>query len=227
MINGFHLFPGLPNGMEAGQEMDQLSSSLKIGFYQNRDALLAKRVAIARMEGKGEQAQLTINDVGYILRGGEIKFSDGTTLILEDSFLKYLYRAHIQAAREKCEHCPATRKALDHALICHKIMLSEDGDIDMDADPHGEMLDILENKNHVCVAPLLALDKHYDLVVHGKQYTNHVIPPTVSSDGSYKTNFTIPGTCAHQDLLQKYVTAGVFYKVYDGGWVLTTPDLIL
>ena len=33
MINGFHLFPGLPNGTEIGQEMDQIYSSLKMGFY--------------------------------------------------------------------------------------------------------------------------------------------------------------------------------------------------
>ena len=102
MINGFQLFSGLPNGTEAGQEMDQLYSSLKMGFYQNRDALFAKKVVIARMEGKGEQAQLTLNDIGYILCGGEIKFSDGTTLVLEDIFLKFLSPAHIVAAREKC-----------------------------------------------------------------------------------------------------------------------------
>ena len=168
MLNGFHLFPGLPNGTEAGQEMDQIYSSLKMGFYRNRDALFAKRVAIARMEGKGEQAQLTLNDIGYILRGGEIKFSDGTTLVLEDAFLKYLSPAHIIAARKKCGYCPATRTALDHDLIRHQIVLSEDGTIDMNADPHGEMLDILEKENHRVIDSLLALNANYDLVVNAK-----------------------------------------------------------
>ena len=77
----------------------------------------------------------------------------------------------------------------------------------MDSDPHREMIDILESKNHDYFVSLLALDKQYDLVVHGKRYNNHDIPPTVSSDGSYKTNLTIPSTHANQDLLQKYGTA--------------------
>ena len=111
--------------------------------------------------------------------------------------------------------------------IHHQIVLSEDGAIDMDADPQGEMFDILEKANHQCIASLLALNKHYDLVVNAKQFANHVIPPTISEDGSYKTTLTTPGTREHQDLLQKYGTAGVFYKLYGGGWVLTTPDMIL
>ena len=226
MLNGFHLFPGLPNGTEAGQEMDQIYSSLKMGFYRNRDALFAKRVAIARMEGKGEQAQLTINDVGYILRGGEIKFSDGTTLVLEDAFLTYLSPTHIKAARDKCGYCPATRAALKHSLIRHQIVLSEDGTIDMNADPHGEMLDILEKANHRVIDSLLALNANYDLCVNGKRFANHVIPTTVTEDG-YKTTLTTPGTREHQDLLQKYGTAGVFYKITGGGSVLTSPDMIL
>ena len=227
MINGFHLFPGLPNGTEAGQEMDQIYSTLKMGFYRNRDALFAKRVAIARMEGKGEQAQLTLNDIGYILRGGEIKFSDGTILVLEDAFSKYLSPVHIVAAREKCGYCPATRTALDHDLIRHQIVFSEDGTIDMNADPHGEMLDILEKENHRVIDSLLALNANYDLVVNAKRFANHVTPSTKSADGSYKTTLTTPGTREHQDLLQKYGTAGVFYKIYGGGWVLTTPDMII
>ena len=101
MLNGFHLFPGLPNGTEAGQEMDQIYSTLKMGFYRNRDALFAKRVAIARMEGKGEQAQLTLNDIGYILRGGEIKFSDGTILVLEDAYFRNTCLLHTLLLSER------------------------------------------------------------------------------------------------------------------------------
>ena len=75
------------------------------------------------MEGKGEQAQLTLNDIGYILRGGEIKFSDGTILVLEHTFWKYFSPAQIVAARKKCKYYPATRTALDHDLVCHQILI--------------------------------------------------------------------------------------------------------
>ena len=70
--------------------------------------ILVKSVEIACTEDKGEQAQLTINDIGNLICGGEIKISDGTTIILEGSFLKLFTSRHIQVACKKCGYCPTT-----------------------------------------------------------------------------------------------------------------------
>ena len=64
------------------------------------------------------------------------------------------------------------------------------------------------------------------MCVNGKGFANHVIPTTVTADG-YKTTLTTPGSRDYQDLLQKYGTAGVLYKIYGGGQVITLSDMIL
>ena len=51
-------------------------------------------------------------------------------------------------AREKRGYFPATRNALKHDLIRHEIVMGDDERIDVDADPHGEMLAIIEKANH-------------------------------------------------------------------------------
>jgi len=51
-------------------------------------------------------------------------------------------------AHEKCGYFPATRNALKHDLIQHEIFIGDAECIDVDADPHGEMLAMIEKANH-------------------------------------------------------------------------------
>ena len=64
-LNGFRFFPGLPNGTEAGQEMDQLFTAFQQVLYSNQDKLFKKLMLIY-----GSRASLAINDIGYIIYGG-------------------------------------------------------------------------------------------------------------------------------------------------------------
>ena len=114
------------------------------------DACFARYTTLHLLqENHREEACLSINDVGYIIYGGEIKFSDGTTLTLVTAFTTYLFPQHIMNAREKRGYFPATRNALKHDLIRHEIVMGDDERIAVDADPHGEMLTIIEKANHI------------------------------------------------------------------------------
>ena len=84
-----------------------------------------------------------------------------------------------------------------------------DGSIDSDRDPDGKMLDILEKANHGYVEDLVQLD--WDLAVDMKRLAPRVLPTVTGTDGRQQVTCTVHGTCEHQDLLMKYVYAGVFY----------------
>jgi hypothetical protein len=84
-VEGIEVVPGLPNGTEMGQEMDQLFGPFKQGVYRSREKLIV-------FKGK-----LTKEDVGYLIFGGIISLEDGTEIELENAFEKYMSREHIRA----------------------------------------------------------------------------------------------------------------------------------
>lgn len=137
MLNGFHLFPGLPNGTEAGQEMDQLYSSAKGGFYRNRDCLFEKRRQVAIAAGYGDKAKLSLNNIAYIIFCGEIEFKDQSTIVLDNIIELYFSPLQIENSCLKCGYFPATRKGLDHELVQHNIVEDTEGQIDTHRDPLG------------------------------------------------------------------------------------------
>ena len=110
-------------------------------------------------------------------------------------------------------------------LVRHNIVLDEEGEIDLEGDPMGEMYDLLEKENHRCVAVLEG--KGWVLASTCKRYIQRVVPTTTGADGIQRITRTVRGTREHQDLLEKYGSAGVFYRVNDGGWVLTSVDMLL
>ena len=89
----------------------------------------------------------------------------------------------------------------------------------------GEMYDLLEKENHRCVAALE--EKGWVLASTCKRIIQRVVPTITGADGIQRITRTVRGTREHQDLLEKYGTAGVFYRVNDGGWVLTSVDMLL
>ena len=100
---GFLVYPGMPNGTEIGQEMDQLFGPLKKVAYGNRDELSK---AIVRTEGP--HATISLTYIGYILFGGRVLLKNGESLVLANAFDRGLDRDLVKRARLKCGYCPAT-----------------------------------------------------------------------------------------------------------------------
>ena len=144
--HGVYFFPGPPNGTELGQEMDQLYSLLKTLMEKNR-----KLIFEARFRLHGKRAKTDVWDLPRILFGGEIHFEDGTSIVLPDCFKKGLSREKCERARKKCGYLPATREALKSPKLRHEVFYGEDGGVDVEADPYGEMLQELERQNHTAV----------------------------------------------------------------------------
>ena len=147
------MFPGLPNGTEVGQECDQLFAEAKRLNYMNRDILLHH----CRRLG-GENNVITLSDIGYMVFGGEVPLSDGTTLQLKNAFDKAFAPHHILSACAKCGYLPSTREALNHPKVRHEAVMDKDGNVDTEADPLGELYSFMERENHATVEELIALN---------------------------------------------------------------------
>ncbi|CAB9513798.1 unknown protein [Seminavis robusta] len=117
---GAHLYPGMPNGTEVGQECDQVFSYLKKLVYENR-----QRLWQARFRLEGESASLSMSDVTSLVFGGSVTMIDGSSIELENAFTKALDKDHIHEAMDKCGYCPSTRQALKATQIRHEIVESE------------------------------------------------------------------------------------------------------
>ena len=63
-VEGFDIFPGLPNGTEMGQEMDQLFGPFKQILYGNRDRIIAKH------------NKISFEDIGTMIFGGNLSSED-------------------------------------------------------------------------------------------------------------------------------------------------------
>jgi hypothetical protein len=215
-IEGVKFFPGVPNGTEVGQEMDQLFGAFKASCYRNRTKLLN-----ARIQRRADNARLTHNDVGFLIFGGICIMDDGTEVELEEAFSLYFSTEHIRAAREKCGYCPATRNGLLSDRVRHEAIETLAGDFDEEEDTYGALLDQLEAQNHSAVESLES--KGYELASKGKRYVHRV----TSSQVAGRQVRTEPNTRERQDLLQKCVTAGNFFEVTGGGGVANNADMLL
>ena len=79
---GIYMFPGVPNGTEVGQEMDQMYSYAKGLCYRNREKLIR-----ARHNGNpNDTSPLGLADIGWLIFGGTVTVSDGSTVELEPAF---------------------------------------------------------------------------------------------------------------------------------------------
>ena len=150
---GVYMFPGVPNGTEVGQEMDQLYSYLKTIIYRNRDNLYKARNAIAI----NDTSALGLVDVGHLIFGGEVLLSDGSSIELERAFDMALDEDHLQRAKEKCGYLPSTRAALKSVKVRHEVVVDtgrssnddDDGSVDSNymADPIAELYESIEDLN--------------------------------------------------------------------------------
>jgi hypothetical protein len=216
-VDGFYYFPGLPNGTGAGQEMDQLFAAFKICAYRNRDRLFIARFAI-----DGTSAAVTLHDVGFIIFGGVVKLSNGTSIEMEPAFELYFSPEHILRARKKCGYWPATRNALKSSQIRHEVVEGDENEIDEEADTLGALYNNLEKLNHDVVS--LLVEKGWTFAEKGKRFVHRI---TSSQIEGQEATRTLPNTRARQDLLEQASTAGHFYQVTCGGGVMNTSDMLI
>jgi hypothetical protein len=97
---GVYVYPGLPNGTEAGQECDQLFAYLKTLTGANQEKLYE-----ARVRTEGDSATLSLKDSGLVVFGGTVILVNGEVLTLEPAFDMAMDREHIKRAQEKCGYC--------------------------------------------------------------------------------------------------------------------------
>ena len=116
---GFCVFPGVPNGTEVGQEMDQLYAHMKSLCYRNREALIKARIAV----NPDDTSPLGLADVGWLIFGGKVKLSDGSSSELEASFDLAFDESHLSRAKAKCGYCPSTRAALNNPKVRRELTL--------------------------------------------------------------------------------------------------------
>jgi len=216
-VDGFYHFPGLPNGTEVGQEMDQLFSTVKTIIYQNRNNLYNARSRIEQ-----EDATLTLADIGYIIFGGTVPLSDGEAVTLDNAFQKAFRPELIKRAQEKCGYCPANHNALKSKRVRHEVVINDNNEIDDDADPFGQLLTLLEEQNHQACNKLL--EAGYN---NAELLRRHVRRVTTNQTAGRDATVTIENTRARQDLLMEVSTAGQFFHVTNGGAPMNSSDALI
>ena len=209
------------------------SSSSHSQLLYNKGSVYRNRAELykARFKVHGARATLTQHDIGHIIFGGTVEImdevGDGATHVvatveLEKAFELYMSPEHIQAAREKCGYCPATRRSLESDRVRHEVIENYDGEVDPEADTYGLLLDTLESQNHACVARLV--EKGYFLASEGKRYVKRITASQIEGRDAHKT---LPNTRERQDALMACSTAGQFFWFTDGGYVMNCTDMLL
>ena len=219
------MFPGVPNGTEVGQEMDQLYSYLKTIIYRNRDNLYKARNAIAI----NDTSALGLVDVGHLIFGGEVLLSDGSSIELEPAFDMALDEDHLQRAKEKCGYLPSTRAALKSVKVRHEVVVGtgrssnddDDGSVDSNymADPIAELYESIEDLNRS--ACMILTNSGYKLASKLQLTLRKVQPNQVQGRQSV---LTVANTLQRHDLLMKVVTAGKYFHVTNGGVPMNSND---
>lgn len=150
---GFYMFPGVPNGTEVGQEMDQLCAHMKTLCYKNREKLIRARAA-ASPDDTAFSA-LGLADVGWLIFGGQVSLSDGSFVDLLPAFNMAFDEEHLNRAKEKCGHYPSTRAALNSPKVRRELTMRRESsnddsasasgvEVDTDADPIAAMYEDIE-----------------------------------------------------------------------------------
>ena len=134
---GFYFFPGVPNGTELGQEMDQLFHLLKTKFEENRQKLWKMRYESAESGSEKIKAQVNVWDIPIIVFGGTFKVPiidvEGTHNIVErktfvNAFNDAFQMDLIHGASDKCGYFPTKQTLLNSGKLRREIIEGEDED---------------------------------------------------------------------------------------------------
>ena len=216
---GFFFYPGLPNGTEIGQEMDQIFGPMKKVLYENRDLLYKERLLI---EGAGK-ATLSLDDIGYILFGGDVPLPNGQLIHLKAAFTMGLRPENIRSAREKCGYCPATRNALKSDRLRHEIVETEGTEVES-GDPYSSLISMMEQDNHHAAEALISAGYSETAVNSLRRDAPRITEAQVSGRNAVST---MQNTRERQDLLGTVKTAGQFFRYTMGGDALNCTDMLL
>ena len=232
---GLKIFPGLPNGTEVCQELDQNFSAMKTKIYSNRDMLYHARCRILGIAN----AKVSFEDAGYLLFGGNVRITNHHTgetesIELPFSYITGLSRANLQSSRRKCGYWPATRASLFSDQVAVDLLLEEpssgntsadeDGLSEEDlVDPFQSLLKETRDLNHEVVERLVR--KGYKLAVEAKRNLEEVNADDVQS--AMELVYTEPHTRERQDQLQTVSRAGQFFKYTFGGDILNSSDFLI
>ena len=211
-VEGFDIFPGLPNGTEMGQEMDQLFGPFKQILYDNRDRIIAKH------------NKISFEDIGTMIFGGNLSSEDielNDNEVLPNAYVEAFTAEKIQVAREKCGYCPATRNALRHPKIRSKIPVGVEDQEDSLEDPMIENLLLVEKINHDAAKYLEQAGYRY--ASEAQRDAMRVRETNVNFGRSVTTE---PDTAERKELLSKCRYAGDYFHVSGGGMAYNDADML-
>ena len=223
--SGLIMYPGLPNGTELDQEMDQQYSDTKTCMEMNRLKLEGARRDCER-NVPGYMTKHSDTDLPKILFGGDIALPDGSTITLENAFEKSFTPEKIKSALAKCGYFPATRQSLG-AKKLRREWTGEDIDDSPGADldrGHDEMLADIQSLNHATVDKLVELG--YEVASEFKCYIRK--NPSLASIFSPSIK-TVPLSTVPKDVVEKLLsvrTAGKWFSVTGGGGPLNCTEML-
>ena len=169
-----------------------------------------------------------IEDIPFIIFGGERHFEDDTRIVLPNAFQIAFSKEHVKAANEKCGYVPSNRIALDSDKLRHELVLDLDGEVDEDSNNtvHSALLLSIEKLNHSIVEKL---EKEDFMTANTLKRTVNRTDRSVSDDIESDTNGTVtmPGTTARQQALMKATTAGQFFFATNGGAEMNSENCLL
>ena len=224
--SGLVFYPGLPNGTELDQEMDQSYSKTKTCMEKNR-VFLEKSRRACENRVPGYTCKLSEVDLPKILFGGEVILPDGSTIELDNAFEKSYASDHIRAALSKCGYFPATRQAFAaKKLRRHWVDDNSDDDgpgCDMDMAYNDIMTDI-QNLNRASIDKLEQLG-----YTEAKRFTCslHTAPSLFSHFRPSTKSFPIADVS--DDVLEKLLnikSAGQWFHATGGGGPLNCIEML-
>ena len=174
----------------------------------------------------GEHAKVTMNDVGFIIFGGDYQIAPGGSFIrLDNAFALGFTKSRLESAMKKCGYVPATRAALESGKLRHELVLNKEGETDEDLNDVSMAKAILEieKMNHDAVEKLE--EKGYSLANTLKRSLKKKSPSSSVEIEQHQT--TVPGTSEHQRALSKASSQGKHFKVTDGGAPMNTDDCMI
>jgi hypothetical protein len=215
--HGIYTFPGVPNGTEIGQEMDQLFGNLKTRMQKNHQAVFQKQYELI-----GDKAQVSPWDTPFLLFGSAMPFAeDGSTLDLPNSFALAMDPDLVQRARVKCGYIPATRASLQSAKLRHEMFVDGDGNVNDNLDPYSSILQQVELQNEQAVTGLT--EQGYELAKNLKRSVRQVNAARQEA----RCVVTIPNTRARREKLVGISHAGEWFKQTNGGLPMNGDDAII
>jgi hypothetical protein len=228
---GLKFFPGLPNGTEVCQELDQDFSAMKSKIYANRDMLYDARCRILGIAN----AKVTFEDAGYLIFGGKVQITNEFTgedevVLLPYSYITGLSSYNLYRSRRKVGYWPATRKSLFSNQVAVNIILEEESNneasnqhCEVVVDPFQALLVETRDLNHRLVDSLIS--KGYRLAAEAKRDLKEVGADEIHR--SMELAYTEPHTRERQNRLQTIHQAGQFYRYTFGGAILNSSDYLL